>query len=102
MIQLCCELYITHRIVLRCSYSQNVFLRLYPQEQTTTDLTAWNIEGRLLEVFLCNTAAVAAGGGKKCQGKDIVLLQHEGLREPVACAMFERIIDIDIHDGTVE
>lgn len=72
-------------------------LRLHVHERALTmpELAAWSAEGRLLEAFGVGTAVIVAPVGRiGFQGKDLVLPSQEGIMQPVARALFERIGDI--------
>ena len=75
--------------------------KVYPQEAqlTMADLRKFSEEGRLLEAFGVGTAAIVTAVGRiGFEGKDIILPEHEAGMGPVANALYNRIIDIQMGD----
>lgn len=73
--------------------------KLHPQElqMTMADLRKLAEEGRLLEAFGVGTAAIVTAVARiGFEGKDINLPTHESGMGPVAQALYDRIIDIQM------
>ncbi|KAI0360908.1 branched-chain amino acid aminotransferase II [Trametes cingulata] len=78
-------------------------LHLHPSERvlTMSELQAWQVDGRILEVFSVGTAVIVAPIGRiGYEGKEIELPTFEGGLGPIGRALYRRITDIQ--DGRFE